>query len=196
MQPVKPLSFYLLGLVMFIVGMKIGISLPDIDQYVPFLIHRSILTHGLLLPLLVFLAVESHRQHGHQTHFAHQVWRPLVMGLCLGSAIHLCFDLFPSYWRGYALIWVPLHGRTSPAFSWLWLAASCTVCIYLALLLIRFVFEVLQGAIGMILVFLLNSAGERTVIGALLVLVIATGLALIFPSQGREKMVSMKPKSF
>ena len=186
MQPVKPLSFYLIGLVMFALGIKIGVSFPDTDQYVPFLIHRNVLTHGLIIPFLVFLAIEEKHHHA---------WRLLAMGFCLGVAVHLCFDLFPSYWRGYALIWVPLHGWTSAAFSWLWIAASCTLCIYLALVLIRFIFEVLLSAVGLVLVFLLNSAGERTVMGALIMLAIATGLALTLPSRARDMVRAMKPKS-
>jgi hypothetical protein len=40
---------YLASVALFIVGLNVGISFPDLDQRLPLLLHRSLLTHGLFI---------------------------------------------------------------------------------------------------------------------------------------------------
>lgn len=47
--------------------------------------------------------------------------------------MHLCFDLFPVSWTGFALIAIPFYGRTTALLSWLWIAGNSIVCLYLLL---------------------------------------------------------------
>src|SRR5262245_31567925 len=108
-------------------GIIIGISLPDLDQSIWLLTHRSILTHGWLLPLVVCALLWG----------GGPIARLFAIGLSGAVAIHLCFDLFPRSWSGFALIAIPLIGRTSPLVSWLWIAGSCVICLYLACALMR-----------------------------------------------------------
>ena len=119
---------YIVGLLLLPIGIVIGLNLPDLDYRVSFLVHRSIVTHGFLFPLLLFWGI-------HKRELA-QLRLPLI-GFSLSLAAHLCFDLFPVAWIGYALISVPLYGRTDPLFSWLWIAGSIVLCLYLALLLVK-----------------------------------------------------------
>jgi hypothetical protein len=44
---------YLFGFVALVAGLAIGNWLPDVDQKTDMLVHRSIVTHGPLLPIIV-----------------------------------------------------------------------------------------------------------------------------------------------
>ena len=110
-------------LLALVIGLIIGFQLPDLDQRLPFLVHRSIITHGLLIPLGLFWLVWADRS-----------WRGAgIAGLALATAVHLAFDLFPVAWLGYALITLPFVGSIGAAFSMLWLALSIIVCCALVL---------------------------------------------------------------
>jgi len=171
----RPQSWtYCVALLLFAVGIPVGTSLPDVDQRLPFLMHRSLLTHGLLLPVLLFVAIRKHPEH---------TARLFTMGFCLASAIHLCFDLFPRGWRGYALIWIPLHGRADATFSWLWIGAGCIVCLYLALVLVKYVFEIFLAAASLVATFAWNSSGEPRAGLSALALTAAVAAVLLLPSR-------------
>jgi hypothetical protein len=163
---------YIVGLLLLPIGMAIGLSLPDLDSRVSFLVHRSIVTHGFIFPLLLYWGV-------HKRDLA-QLRLPAI-GFSLSLAAHLCFDLFPNAWLGYALISVPLYGRTEPLFSWLWIAGSIVVCLYLALLLVKNVGDVVVAAGSAVVSFGLCAAAE-SVYWPLAALGLATLIALLLPS--------------
>ncbi|SNB75824.1 hypothetical protein SAMN07250955_11417 [Arboricoccus pini] len=79
---------------LFLLGLLIGIWLPDIDLAIPYLPHRSGLTHSIL-PGLILLFIGQPR---------------LAAGILAATAIHLSADMFPVSWRGSALIYLPLTG--------------------------------------------------------------------------------------
>jgi len=71
-------------------GVYVGFRFPDFDQRTDLLIHRSIITHGLLAPLLLYTVLGSR-------------WSPaparlFVAGVALAVAVHLSYDLFPRAW--------------------------------------------------------------------------------------------------
>ena len=108
-------------------GMVVGFWLPDLDLKLGLfglLMHRSLLTHGWLVPLLCFWGIRKR---------ALPILQPLAAGLSAAMAVHLCFDFFPQRWTGFALITIPLYGRTSPLFSQIWIALSIVICLYLLL---------------------------------------------------------------
>lgn len=119
---------YLFSLVALLVGLAVGNWFPDIDQKTGLLLHRSIITHGPLVPLIVFAAASVTRS-------IRTRW--FALGLTLSFAIHLSFDLFPRSWSGFALISVPTYGWTTSWFSGTWIALSMVACTYLALKLVR-----------------------------------------------------------
>lgn len=176
---------YLFGTLLFVVGGMIGLKFADLDHAFrlrPFLDHRSLLTHGFLVPLLLF---NGFRKHTDVTA------RLFVMGFCLASAVHLTFDIV--VWRliGYARIHVPFYGWTDPLFSRLWMLAGILVCLYLACLLVRNIGEFYLGFAGMIVMYGVCAAAEpRLAFYALVVLALAAPVAFVLPRRAVWKDTS------
>ena len=110
----------------FAVGAWLGSWFPDIDQKIRYLRHRSVVTHGFLMPatMLVGLGV---------TRVDRVDW--FIAGFSVGVAVHLAFDLFPESWRGYALITIPGFGAMSKVVAMAWLTISVFVCLSIAVIL-------------------------------------------------------------
>ena len=125
---------------MLALGLIIGAIFPDIDRYLPFLQHRSLLTHGIFIPVLLFIWVRFRP-------LLHWV-RTLCLGFCATLATHLSFDLFPLAWKGFALIHIPGYGRMSAGFSWGWIIVSIIGCTYLAASCILSGAEIFAALIG------------------------------------------------
>jgi len=89
---------YLFAFVLLGVGLAVGNWFPDIDQDTGLLLHRSIVTHGPLVPLIAVAIAATSRTI---------LLRWFALGLVVGFAVHLSFDLFPKGWSGFALISVP-----------------------------------------------------------------------------------------
>ena len=100
---------YLFGFAALVVGLAVGNWFPDVDQKTDLLVHRSIVTHGPLLPIIVVGVASVMRT---------TPLRWVALGLAVGLAVHLSFDLFPKGWSGFALISVPGYGWMAPWFLW------------------------------------------------------------------------------
>ena len=160
---------YPLGLLAVIAGLAVGDWFPDIDQKTGLLLHRSIVTHGPLVPFVVFAAASATRSIP---------LRWFAMGLTLGVAIHLSFDLFPSSWSGFALISVPSYGWTASWFSWTWIAISTVASTYLALRLVRGVLEGSLFMLSLIVAFGYIAVGEDAVWRPVVALTVAIVISL------------------
>lgn len=157
-----------------VVGLTVGLWLADVDQTFPFLLHRSIVTHGIVpVGLLYFLL---RRNAGRWVGCG-------IAALALGMAVHLSFDLFPGLWLGFALITIPLLGRTGATFSILWLAINVLGCVYFALRLLERRTEAVVAFGAMAVGFNIVAARERSVIPALLVLLAAIVIATFLPNR-------------
>src|SRR5215212_4286239 len=159
---------YISAVAWVLLGLAMGLHFPDVDGRLKWLIptwlllHRSILTHGLIASLLLFLAVR--RRGGEGT-----ALRLFVIGVSLAVAVHLCFDFFPRGWAGFALIHVPVYGRTTALFSQTWLILSILSCLYAAFLLVRNVVEFALSIGSLLTSFVIHAAEEgRVVLSALL----------------------------
>lgn len=141
----------LIGVLALGTGLVIGNWLPGIDQRTQLLLHRSIITHGPLIPLIGFAVV---------FYSSARVLRWFVIGVCIGTAVHLCFDLFPKGWQGFALVSVPAFGRTHPLFSWLWLGFGTVACIFMAAKLVRSGGELMLFFLALVASFALIAFGE------------------------------------
>src|SRR5215207_7160858 len=147
---------FILAAAWLLLGLAVGLKLPDIDSRLPslvpswLLLHRSILTHGMLVSLLLFRL--ARRRRG-----AAPSLRLFAVGLSLAVAVHLCFDFFPRGWTGFALIHVPVYGRTTAPFSQSWVMLSIVVCLYLGFLLVKNIAELMLGFGNLIISFAVSA---------------------------------------
>ena len=150
--------------VFVVVGLHCGIVMPDIDQRTNLLLHRSIITHSPLIPVIVVL-------------LALRIGLGLyafAMGVSIGFAVHHAFDLFPKAWTGYALIRIPFLAGTTPVlFSWIWIAFSTLACAYLAARLVQGRLDKLWYLLGFIYIFMVTVPKEGAWLGPVVTLVIA-----------------------
>lgn len=102
-------------IVMGIVGLAVGYRLPDIDLApVLFIRHRSVWTHGPLLPWACWWAAGQWPEYS-----------AAAVGLLAGMAIHLAADAFPRSWNGSALInGAPFRFSLSPVVSFVYVVIS------------------------------------------------------------------------
>jgi len=163
----------LIALIALIIGAAIGLFLPDTDRVFPFLLHRSIVTHSALVPLLGYLSCRK---------TAAEWKRAGVIGLSLTLAVHLSFDLFPRLWIGFALIQIPFTRPLNATLSMAWLMINLIVCLYLALRLLGNRTELaIAGGLGL-LSFLIAARSETVFWSALLALLVAALLATCLPN--------------
>src|ERR1044072_1067300 len=169
-----------------LLGLALGLHFPDIDsrlnRLLPswLLLHRSILTHGMLASLLLLWLIR--RRKG-----AAPSLRLFAIGFSLAVAVHLCFDFFPKEWRGFALIHIPLYGRTTAVFSQAWGLISILGCLYLGFLLVRNVAELALNVVSLIISFAVSAAeNDRAVSKAFLLLAFATVVTIIIVRPARK----------
>ena len=142
----------------FALGAWVGLKLPDVDQRIDLLLHRSIITHGPLVPLVLVLLLRN----------VQRAWvRVFPMSVCLGFVVHLAFDLFPRAWSGYALISIPVYGWLPGWASVVWISGSVLTCAYWAVRLARGVLEPLVLVVGAAGILTYAVRSESVVIGPL-----------------------------
>ena len=168
---------YLVAFVLFVIGSFIGLKLPDFDQsfqWYPLLVHRSILTHSFLVPLVFTIALGAFRNA------ASTAVRWFTVGLCAATAVHLCFDLFVRAWTGYARVHLPFIGWTTPLLSQICLVVSAFVCLLLACRLLRNASELYLLLGGLVVSYGTCAARQPFLsFGALVSLVVIGFLALV-----------------
>jgi hypothetical protein len=180
---------YIFGAAWILLGLVVGLHFPDIDNRLSWLIpsrlllHRSILTHGLLTSLLLFWLIR--RREG-----ATPPLRLFAIGLSLAFAVHLCFDFFPRGWIGFALIHIPVYGRTTALFSQVWIILSIVICLYVALRLVRNVVESMLSLGSLITSFIISAVeNKRAVLLALMLLIFTTVVAIIISRPNRKRVI-------
>jgi len=172
---------YIAGLFLLVVGAFIGLKLPDFDQsfyWRPLIIHRSLLTHSALLPLILFWALKAH-VIGKK---ADPRLRLPLLGFLLATAVHFCFDLFPYAWAGYALVHIPLLGWVGAWPSAFWLGSGAFVSLYLACRLFQRVNDVGLAALVLATCYGVSAAhAPYFSFAALVALVIMALVAFVLP---------------
>lgn len=164
---------YFFGILALVIGIASGLMLPDVDLKLNFLVHRSLLTHSMLAPIILFGVASINK---------HATTRLLAMGVSLSTTIHLCFDLFPKEWIGFALIHVPIWGRMNPTLSQAWIVANIIGCLYLAFLLINHTFDLTLLITSLVVTFAVYAIKESAFWFPLVTLGITTGIVLFLPS--------------
>ena len=105
-------------------------NIPDLDQNhraLSFLLHRSIITHSILIPFIFLWSLRNYRSF---------IWIYLPP-LFFAFAIHLYADLFTAGWSGYSLISIPIYGRTSSLFSIIWIFSNAVFCVFWTVKIIK-----------------------------------------------------------
>ena len=195
-QRAAPIFIYGAGLLTFVLGVRVGLTFPDADlgvlRWMPGIDHRSMLTHGALVPILLYFV--SRR-------YSAPVIKLGVIGFCAALAVHLSYDLFPEGYNGnwcwgYGCIYVPILGRASAFFSFLWIAGGLVVTLYLALLLVNTLLEIVLAMGGLAAGYFLMFPVEPDIaFNALLALLIAAAFVLILPSDIRRAMLEFYAKT-
>ena len=168
-----------LSLIALAIAVYIGLRLPDVDQRVGFLLHRSIITHGPLLPMLALAFALNDNP----------VLRRTGMGVSAGLGVHFAFDLFPQAWHGYALISLPVYGWTPPVFSWICLGAALLLSMCFAVKSSRGIIDTGILVVALAAAFWYATGNEKTLLWPLLVTIGSFALAylLVGPDkQGQE----------
>lgn len=107
-----PMQGGLLGALALLLCLFAGLTLPDVDQWLP-LDHRSALSHSVLPALLASL----------------RAWaRPAAAGLALGIGLHLSADFFPEAMTGFATVKMPFAGSIGAGWSYAWIGANAALC--------------------------------------------------------------------
>lgn len=154
-----------------------GLRLPDFDQRVTWLTHRSILTHSPLIPLAIYICVAIAGKP--------RVFRLPAMCLSLGFAAHLAFDLFPKAWIGFALIRLPCcyTGPLPPPASILLIGGGMLICAVIAARLIRSFADAAVFVCGAAAIFFIASRSEAALLWPLVsmlgAVVVGGALALL-----------------
>jgi hypothetical protein len=117
---------YFIFLGLLFIGFLTGLNFPDTDQgYKIALGHRSIITHSILLPyILYYFFIKKRVLHN-------KYLTLIIIGIFLGIGLHLSADLFPKGWIGYALIKLPGNigvGGLSP----IWIGFNALASLYFA----------------------------------------------------------------
>lgn len=177
---------YIVGAAWLLLGLVVGLHFPDIDNKLQWLIpsrvlfHRSILTHGLIASVALFWLIRSRRDAAPSP-------RLFVIGVSLAVAVHLCFDFFPRGWIGFALIHIPVYGRTTALFSQSWIIFSIILCLYVALLLVRNIVELTLSIGNLIISFTVSAVENRhTARLAFMLLALAIIVTIIMARQIRK----------
>ena len=165
-----------IGVLVFLLGLVLGSRIPDADQTIG-LVHRSIITHILIIPFICFVAYI----------IGDIISRHFAIGMSIASAIHLSFDLFPQGWSGFALIYIPLLGRTSPTISWLFIAIGIILGAFIALVCIQDFAEGLLSFISALITFNLSALDENYYFFPLLAFLVAIVIALCLSPIARQR---------
>ena len=165
---------------LLVFGCAVGLKLPDFDhsfRWLPLIDHRSLLTHSLLVPLLVLYAVR--RQLGREDGTPARL---MLMGMGLGLAVHLAFDLFAGRWSGYALLHVPFYGRLGGGASRFLLLAGVLGGLYLSCRLLRSTGDLAVALLSLTVLYGVSAAAQPHLsFYALVTLVPAALLAFVLP---------------
>ena len=114
------------NLIFLYISLLAGLQFPDFDLHIfAFLGHRSILTHGIIVPYFLYRFLNNRK-------ISNDVLDFVYIGFLLGIALHLCADLFPKAWIGFALIMFPPWIPMGAPFSILWMLSNLIIALWIA----------------------------------------------------------------
>jgi len=119
-------------LIVLFVSLLAGLEFPDTDLILIFILdHRSIITHGILIPFFLYrYLTKEGKQDFINKYFSKILTSNKIknefldyayIGFLIGIAIHLCADLFPKAYIGYAMIKLPFFISIGAPLSIAWM---------------------------------------------------------------------------
>ena len=159
---------FAISLFLIFIGSAFGVLLPDLDQRLlkvsNFIQHRSILTHSCLLGWVFYWLAKREKA---------ELFSFFAVGIFIGLAVHLSFDLFPRRWWGVALIYIPLVGNLRnipldgdllpPLFSFVWILGNIWICFaFVQRIIGTNQLKMISAIVITLIVFLITSHTERT----------------------------------
>ena len=119
-------------LITLFVSLLAGLEFPDTDFILIFILdHRSIITHGILIPFFLYrYLTKEGKQDFINKYFSKILTSNKIknefldyayIGFLIGIAIHLCADLFPKAYIGYAMIKLPFFIPIGGPLSIVWM---------------------------------------------------------------------------
>ena len=131
--PSKPkLKMNKAHIVTLFVSLLAGLEIPDLDLILIFILgHRSIITHSIILPYLFYKFLTKDGKQNFLDKYFSKIFTSnkiksdfldfAYIGFLIGIAIHLCADLFPKAYLGYALIKLPFNISIGAPLSIIWM---------------------------------------------------------------------------
>lgn len=130
-------------LVILYISLLAGLEFPDFDLHLLFFLgHRSILTHGIIIPFFLYTFLNNERyskisnkifgRFFSNKNVSKEVLDYVYIGFLIGIAIHLCADLFPKAWIGFALIKFPPWISMGAPFSIAWMLVNIFLALKIA----------------------------------------------------------------
>ena len=118
-------------LLILFVSLLAGINFPDLDLALIFLGHRSIITHGILVPFFIYRFLTKYSDKPFLSKYLSKFLTNkkikndfldyVYIGFLIGIAIHLCADIFPKAYIGFALIKLPFWIPIGAPLSFVWM---------------------------------------------------------------------------
>ena len=121
-------------LLVLFVSLLAGINFPDLDLALIFLGHRSIITHGILVPFFIYRFLTKYSDKPFLSKYLSKFLTNkkikndfldyVYIGFLIGIAIHLCADIFPKAYIGFALIKLPFWIPIGAPLSFIWMLGN------------------------------------------------------------------------
>ena len=119
-------------LITLFVSLWAGLEFPDLDLILIFILdHRSIITHGILIPFFLYRYLTKEGKQDFLNKYFSKILTSnkiknefldyTYIGFLIGIAIHLCADLFPKAYIGYAMIKLPFFIPIGGPLSMVWM---------------------------------------------------------------------------
>ena len=119
-------------LITLFVSLLAGLEFPDTDFILIFILdHRSIITHGILIPFFLYRYLTKEGKQDFINKYLSKILTSnkiknefldyTYIGFLIGIAIHLCADLFPKAYIGYAMIKLPFFIPIGGPLSMVWM---------------------------------------------------------------------------
>ena len=119
-------------LITLFVSLLAGLEFPDTDFILIFILdHRSIITHGILIPFFLYRYLTKEGKQDFINKYLSKILTSnkiknefldyAYIGFLIGIAIHLCADLFPKAYIGYAMIKLPFFIPIGGPLSIVWM---------------------------------------------------------------------------